>query len=154
MGPGTGTASCSIRNAKCFCPPCPHMAFWKPTCTPSPDPALVVARVQQTLFLAKVLREWGAFPRCPQTALKQTNVGSLGELLHRTPFPVLEKPSFLQPGLRWAVGTPTVHQAVFGASSCAPRPYSAPLTHTAWARLKSPLLHSDAGALPGWKQAH
>lgn len=105
-----------------------------------------------TLFLAKALREWGASPRCFQTALQQTNVGSLGELLHRTPFPVLEKPSFLKPGLRWAVGTPAVHQAVFEASSSVPRPYSAPLTHTAWARLKSPLLqmqvHCPAGNGP------
>lgn len=86
-----------------FLPFLSPVAFWKPTCMP----ALVVARVQLVFIPGQDVERVRGFPTLPSNSFAadkcwftwraptQNSLSSAGK-----------KPSFLKPGLRWAVGTP------------------------------------------------
>lgn len=143
MGPGTGTASCSIRNAKCFCPLCPPQLSRNPPACPA------LTQPCMTLFLAKMLREWGASPHCLQKALLQTNTASLGE----NSLSCAGKTFISQARSEVGCGNPHCSPGcVWGQLLCAQAIFSPTDSHSLGQAKIPP--SSDAGALPGWKQAH
>lgn len=135
-----------------FLPSVPPVAFWKLTCVPLPDPALVVARVQNDFIPGQGAEGVGGFPTLPSNSFAADKCWFTRRAPAQNSFSCAGKFFLSQAGSEVGCGNPCCSPGcVWGQLLCAQAIFSPTDSHSL-GQAKIPLLqmqvHCPAGNGP------